>query len=168
MTRSEFVQQAVLSLIRAGITQQYAIDEADRLANALAKSGKAPWSEDEAIVRGYARGVEDGRNDATQEEIKKMEVARSKGAEPILVTSEGYTKLPDDQFIRGIPRPITYSNEELLRIVNAAWDIQHLLPHPDDERTWATEIREFHRALQKLAPLETIEAVQHNKKRKLT
>ena len=49
MTRSEFVQQAVLSLVRAGITQQHAIDEADLLANALARSGKAPWSEDEAI-----------------------------------------------------------------------------------------------------------------------
>lgn len=63
--------------------------------------------------------------------------------------------MPDDQFISGIPNGITYSNEDLTRIAHAAWNIQHLLPHPDDEPTWAAEIREFRRALQKLQPLET-------------
>jgi hypothetical protein len=62
--------------------------------------------------------------------------------------------MPDDPFIRGIPRGITYSEADLLRIAHAAWDIQHLLPHPDDEPTWASDIREFHRAMQKLPPLE--------------
>jgi hypothetical protein len=62
--------------------------------------------------------------------------------------------MPNDQFVRGIPRGITYTDEGLRRIANAAWDIQHLLPHPDDEKTWAAEIREFHRALQNLQPLE--------------
>lgn len=62
--------------------------------------------------------------------------------------------MPDDTFIRGIPRGITYSIEGLLRIAHAAWNIQHLLPHPDDQTTWAAELREFHRALQNLQPLE--------------
>jgi hypothetical protein len=62
--------------------------------------------------------------------------------------------MSDDQFVRGIPRGITYSNEDLIRIAHAAWDIQHLLPHPDDEPTWAWPLREFHRALQKLPSLE--------------
>ena len=59
----------------------------------------------------------------------------------------------DDQFIRGIPRGVVYTNEGLLRIANAAWNILHLLPHPDDEPEWATQIREFNRALQNLQPL---------------
>jgi hypothetical protein len=66
--------------------------------------------------------------------------------------------MSDDQFLTGIPRGLTYSNEEMLRIVHAAWDIQHLLPHPDDMPQWAPQLREFHRALQKLKPLEPLQA----------
>jgi hypothetical protein len=61
--------------------------------------------------------------------------------------------MSDDQFIRGIPRGVIYSNEDLLRIANAVWDVQHLLPHADDEPAQGAQLREFHRAIQKLPPL---------------
>ena len=59
-----------------------------------------------------------------------------------------------DQFIRGIPRGIKYTDDGLLRIANAAWNILHLLPHPDDEPQWGVQLREFNRALQNLQPLK--------------
>jgi len=70
MTRAEFIQQAALSLVRTGSTQEHAIDEAVRLAGKLQATDKAPWSdpsesvllkriEDEAHRRGYLLGLAD-------------------------------------------------------------------------------------------------------------
>ena len=54
----------------------------------------------------------------------------------------------------GIPRGMHYVASDLIRIAHATWDVQHLVPHADDEPTWGNQIREFHRALEKLSPLE--------------
>jgi hypothetical protein len=51
-----------------------------------------------------------------------------------------------------IPKGMTFTLDEALRVVEAAWGAQHLLPHPDNTRTAenAQAIREFHRAIGKL------------------
>jgi hypothetical protein len=65
MTRSEFIQRAVLE--NQG---REAVERALSLADELEKSGKAPWSDErqteayrrnEAYVSGYQLGVEDGK-----------------------------------------------------------------------------------------------------------
>lgn len=78
MTRAEFIQQATLSIVRSGNTQEHAITEAVRLAGKLEATEKAPWSnpnesvllkriEDEAHRRGYLLGEKDGRQYAAEE-----------------------------------------------------------------------------------------------------
>lgn len=79
MTRAEFIQQATLSIVRSGNTQEHAITEAVRLAGKLEATEKAPWSnpnesvllkriEDEAHRRGYLLGEKDGRQYAADEQ----------------------------------------------------------------------------------------------------
>ena len=54
---------------------------------------------------------------------------------------------------KDVPRGLTFDPGEAARVVRAAWGIHHLLPHPDDATTWASQLREFHRAIQKLPKL---------------
>lgn len=54
----------------------------------------------------------------------------------------------------GIPRTIRFALWELVRIAHAAWEIQHLVPHPDDQPQWSRQIREFKRAIQNIPPLD--------------
>ena len=53
-----------------------------------------------------------------------------------------------------IPKGMTFTLEEALRAVEAAWGVQHLLPHPDNTKSAedAQAVREFHRAIGKLPP----------------
>ena len=50
---------------------------------------------------------------------------------------------------------MSFTEKEALRVVEAAWGIHHLLPHPDN--VWslsdAAALREFIRAIMKLPPL---------------
>ena len=54
---------------------------------------------------------------------------------------------------KNVPVGLTFDPGEAARVVRAAWGIHHLLPHPDDEPTWAAPLREFHRSIQKLSKL---------------
>lgn len=53
-------------------------------------------------------------------------------------------------------RGYNYNQEEAERLIDAAWGVQHLIPHPDDVNSPedARAIRQFNRALIKLPPLE--------------
>lgn len=56
---------------------------------------------------------------------------------------------------RGKPRGFVFTDAQAQRIVDLAWDVQHLLPHPDDVSSPedADALREFHRAITLLPPL---------------
>ena len=60
--------------------------------------------------------------------------------------------------VRNGERFPAYTLEQLKRIAEAAWDIQYLIPHPDDLEGFdaaadAVRIREFNRAIQALPRL---------------
>ena len=73
MTRAEFIQQTTIALVRAGVTQDYAIDEAVCLAGRLQARNTAAWSDPnengllEAHRRGYLLGLKDGEEQAVKE-----------------------------------------------------------------------------------------------------
>lgn len=87
MTRAEFIQQAILGVMRSAtlkpaVTFEEALLPAMTAADALEASNKAPWSEpsesailkrieDEAHRKGYLLGLEDGRRYAKEEAAKE-------------------------------------------------------------------------------------------------
>jgi hypothetical protein len=64
--------------------------------------------------------------------------------------------VPDERIPEGGDNT-DYTPSDLMRIAGAAWDVQHLLPHPDDASPeWAAALREFNRAIHKHAPLPAV------------
>jgi hypothetical protein len=59
---------------------------------------------------------------------------------------------------RGRPAGMTFKEADAQRVVDAAWGVQHLLPHPDDVASAedAARLREFHRAIVKIPPIARV------------